>query len=277
MLAIAFAGIFIRLAQPAPPVVVAFYRMLFAALALGAWQLAAGRPLVWRGAGPRLALAAGLLFGLDHALWQTSIVLTTVATSTLLVNVTPLHVGLYSALVLRQRLHPRFVFGAALGLVGCGVLLGAPGGGPADLQGMLLALAASVFYAGYLIVIGSARAELDTASALFWVTASSAGLLGVAALARGDPFSGFPTRSWLAMLGAAGVSQLVGVLGIIWSMRFLPPTFASVALLAQPVCAAALAWWLLAEPLGALQAAGGVAVLAGIGLASRAPAPGVRS
>jgi drug/metabolite transporter (DMT)-like permease len=271
VLAIAFAGIFIRLAQPAPPVVVAFYRMLFAALALGAWQLARGRPLTWRGRGSQLAIAAGVFFGLDHALWQTSIVLTTVATSTLLVNITPLHVGLYTGLVLRQRLHPRFVLGAGVGLFGCGVLLGSPGGGSADFQGMLLALAASVFYAGYLILIGSARRELDTPSALFWVTASSAVLLAATALVRGDPFSGFPMRSWAAMLGAAGVSQLVGVLGIIWAMRFLPPTFASVALLAQPVCAAGLAWWILAEPLAALQAAGGVAVLAGIGLASRAP------
>jgi drug/metabolite transporter (DMT)-like permease len=78
------------------------------------------------------------------------------------------------------------------------------------------------------------------------------------------------------MLGAAGLSQLVGVLGIIWSMRYLPPTFASVALLAQPVCAACLAWWILHEPLGALQAAGGAAVLAGIGLASGAPPPAPR-
>ena len=36
---IAFAGIFVRLAQPAPPVTIGFYRMLFAALAMAAWML----------------------------------------------------------------------------------------------------------------------------------------------------------------------------------------------------------------------------------------------
>jgi len=276
VLAIAFAGIFIRLAQPAPPVVVAFYRMLFAALALAAWQLARGLPLARRGRGAALAIAAGAFFGLDHALWQTSIVLTTVATSTLLVNITPLHVGLYTSLVLRQQLHPRFVTGAALGLLGCGVLLGSPGGGSDDSLGSLLALGASVFYAGYLLVIANARRELDTTSALFLVTTSAAAVLGATALGRGDAFSGFPPHSWAAMLGAAGLSQLVGVLGIIWSMRFLPATFASVALLAQPVCAAGLAWWILGEPLGSLQAAGGAAVLVGIALASRTPRPAVR-
>ena len=54
-------------------------------------------------------------------------------------------------------------------------------------------------------------------------------------------------------------------------MRFLPATLASVALLAQPVAAAVLAWWILEEPLGVLQTVGGATVLAGIALASRAP------
>lgn len=273
MLAIAFAGLFVRWAQPAPPVVAAFYRMFFASLALAAWQLARGRPLLARGRGARLALGAGVLFGLDHALWQTSIVLTTIATSTLLVNITPLHVGLYTGLVLRQRLHPRFVVGAALGLLGCGVLLRSPGGASDPALGSALALAASLFYAGYLVVIGSARRDLDATSALLLVTVGSAGVLALTALLRGDAFAGFPPRSWAAMLGAAGLSQLVGVLGIVWAMRFLPATFASVALLAQPLGAAALAWLLLGEPLVPLQALGGIAVLAGIGLASTAPRP----
>lgn len=34
---ISFAAIFVRLALPAPPVVTAFYRMLFASALVGAW------------------------------------------------------------------------------------------------------------------------------------------------------------------------------------------------------------------------------------------------
>jgi drug/metabolite transporter (DMT)-like permease len=47
---------------------------------------------------------------------------------------------------------------------------------------------------------------------------------------------------------------------------------ASVVLLAQPVGTALLGWWLLDEALMPLQLLGGVIVLAGIGLASRATA-----
>jgi drug/metabolite transporter (DMT)-like permease len=51
-------------------------------------------------------------------------------------------------------------------------------------------------------------------------------------------------------------------MGIVWSLRFLPTTLASVALLAQPLGTALLGWWLLGERLGPLHAAG-------IALASR--------
>ncbi len=262
------AGIFVRLAQPAPPVTVGFYRMLFATFVMGAWLLVRRTPLRLRGRAAGFALASGACFGVDLAMWQTSVMLTSVATATLLVNVTPVHVGLYARFVRGQRLHSSFVGGAALALAGTAVLLGDPGSGEENLRGALLALGASVFYAAYLLVMAEARREIDVFSGLFLMTLAAAVVLGAAALLRGDAFSGFPPRSWAAMLGAAAISQLVGVLGIVWALRYLPPTLASVALLGQPIAAAGLAWWILAEPLGALQGLGAAGVLTGIALAS---------
>jgi len=273
LVGIGMAGIFVRLGQPAPPVSFGFYRMLFAALGMGAFLLLRRRPLHLRGRSAGLALASGACFGADLAMWQSSVMLTTVATATLLVNVTPVHVGLYARFVRGQRLHRSFVGGAGLALLGTAVLLGEPGGGDEDLFGALLALAASVFYAAYLLVMAEARREIDVFSGLFLVTLGAAVVLGGIALLRGDALAGFAIHSWSAMLGAAGLSQLVGVLGIVWALRFLPTTLASVALLGQPVAAAVLAWWLLDEPMTAIQGIGAVAVLAGIGLASRGGRP----
>jgi drug/metabolite transporter (DMT)-like permease len=73
------------------------------------------------------------------------------------------------------------------------------------------------------------------------------------------------------MLGCALLTQLGGVLGVVWLLRHLPPTYTSVTLLAQPVGAALLAWLLLAEPIGARAAFGGALVLCGIALAARTP------
>ena len=81
------------------------------------------------------------------------------------------------------------------------------------------------------------------------MTASAAAILGVYGWLGGDAFTGFPATSWAAMVGAATITQIGGVMGIIWALRFLPATIASVALLAQPVGAATLAWLLLGEAL----------------------------
>jgi drug/metabolite transporter (DMT)-like permease len=270
ILGIAAAGIFVRLADPAPPVVVGFYRMAFAGIGLAIGILATGTRIQWRGRGAGFALLAGLCFGADLGFWQTSVTLTTVATATLLVNVTPIHVGLYTVLVRRERLEPRFVAGAGLALLGTLALLGVPSGGVDDVRGAALALTASLFYAGYIVSMAEARQTIDVASGLALTTLGSATVLGASALLRGDALLGFPLHSWAAMAGAAALSQLVGVLGIVWALRFLPATLTSVALLGQPVAAALLAWWILAEPVGPAQALGGIAVLAGIALASSA-------
>lgn len=267
------AAIFVRLAEPAPPVVVGFYRMAFAGIALGLGLALTRTPIRLRGREGALGLAAGACFGADLAMWQTSVTLTSVATATLLVNVTPVHVGLYTRFVLGERLARRFVAGAALALLGTAILLGGPETAPTDLRGAALALFASLFYAAYLLTLSEARRSLDVMSGLVAVTAGAAGVLGAVAWLRGDPFTGFAPGAWAAMLGAAAISQGLGVLGIVWALRFLPPTLASVALLGQPVGAAALAWWILGEPLSSLQAAGGVAVLVGIALASAAQRP----
>ena len=271
---ISFAAVFVRLALPSPPTVTGFYRMFFAALVMAGWAALTRRRVPFRGRAARFAWASGAFFGLDLAFWHTSIVETSVGMATLLVNLTPVHLGLYAVLVRRERLAPRFVAGAALALAGMVLLLGVPGvgahgaSGVHGLRGPLFAIIASLFYAGYLLLMSEARREMHAFDALLLMTTSAAGVLVVVGVAAGNPFGGFPATSWAAMLGCALLAQVGGVLGVVWLLRHLPPTYASVTLLAQPVGAAFLAWLLLGEAIGPLQAAGGAVVLAGIGLAA---------
>jgi drug/metabolite transporter (DMT)-like permease len=271
ILGISFAAVFVRLALPAPPTVTGFYRMFFAAVAMAAWAALTRRRVVRTGRAAAYALASGVFFGCDLAFWHTSIVETSVGLATLLVNLTPVHLGLYAVLVRRERLAPRFVAGAALALGGMVLLLGVPdvgANGASSLRGPLFAVVASLFYAGYLLLMSEARREIPAFDALLLMTMSSACVLAVAGVAAGDAFTGFPAASWAAMIGCALLAQVGGVFGVVWLLRHLPPTYASVTLLAQPVGAALLAWLLLGEAIGPLQAAGGAVVLAGIGLAA---------
>lgn len=265
--AISFAPILVRFSLPAPPVVIGFYRMALAAAVLVVILAVRRHRVVWGGRAGWAAVAAGAAFGSDLALWNNALAITPVAVATLLVNLTPLHVGLWFWL----RGHPpdrSFVAGAALAIAGCALLLGLPAI-PVGTAGPLLALGASFFYAAYLVCVAAARREIDVLSAFTLVTLSAAAVLGLYALALGLPFAGFPTRSWAAMAGLALVTQVGGVFGVVWCMRYLTATFASVALVGQPALAALLGWWLLAEPLGPWQLVGGAGVLGGILLAAR--------
>jgi len=264
---ISLAAPFVRWALPAPPLVTGFYRVALAALLLGAVLAARGRAALPDRASARLALVAGLFFGADIALWHLAIVRTSLANATLLVNTTPIFVGLWAIAVRGEPLGRRFWVSTALALAGAALLLGSSPAGAGG--GDALALGAAVFYSGYLLLAKDARRSGDALAVLALGSASAAALLGVAAGAAGDPFAGFPARSWAAIAGAALVAQIGGVLGIVWALRWTRASFAAVALLGQPVGTPLLGWWLFDEPLGAWQAAGGVAVLAAILLASR--------
>ncbi|MEE2663761.1 MAG: DMT family transporter [Myxococcota bacterium] len=275
---IACAGLFLRLAQPAPPVVVGFYRMaiasvvLIAALGIRRLRARAGGQLAELAVSRRdvvLALLAGALFGTDIALWHHALVRTSIANATLLVNTTPIHVGLFTTLVLRQPLGGGFALGAGLALAGAAVLLGVELGDPRAVQGDALALAAALFYTGYILVMTRARATLDALTAITCMSLAAASVLGFYGLVLGDAFRGFPLQSWLAIGAAAVISQLIGAFAIVWAVRFMPPPFTAVALVAQPVVATALAWWWLGESVSASQAAGALSVLAGIAIVSR--------
>jgi drug/metabolite transporter (DMT)-like permease len=268
-LGISSSAIFVRIALPAPPVVTGFYRTLFA---LAPLAILAGLQRERARGGRRgrlLAAAAGVLLGTDLAFWHTSIVRTSVANSSLLVNLTPIPVGLYAAWVLRERPERRFVLGAALALVGTALLLGANLGARSALAGDVLALVAALFYAGYLVMMKAVRRGVDLPGATLYSTLGACAVLGIYAALLGDPFTGFPPRSWAAFVATALISQVASVMAITWGLRWLRATFASVGLLLQPLGAALLGWLVLGEGIAALQALGGAAVLAGIFLASR--------
>lgn len=257
-----------RLALPAPPVVSAFYRLLFASALLGAWLLATRRRIALPGRSLGFAIGAGACFGTDMALWHVSLAHTSVANATLLVNTTPIHVGVATFLLYGERLGARTLMGAALALTGTAALLGADLGAGAAVRGDLLALAAAVFYSGYLLLTKSARADAEAIPILLASMLTSTLVLGGYGALLGDRFHGFPAASWAAMLGAAVVSQLVGVLALVWAFRYLRATFTSVGLLAQPLGATFLGWLLLRETVSPVQALSGVVVLVGIFLAS---------
>jgi len=268
LLGVSFGSIFVRLAA-APALAVALWRMTFAAaLVLPAagirWRAGRGavRPM-W------LAAAAGAMLALHFATWISSLDYTSVARSVLLVNMAPVFVALIAWTTGRDVPTARIWGAIALAVAGVAVM-GAEGlDQPGAALGHGLALGGAAAMACYLVLAREAQRSLSYLSYVATAYGTAAGCLWVAVAATGTPWHGFPAKTWVAVAAMAVVSQLVGHGGYNWSLRHLQPAYVSLALTGEPVIAAALAWWLLDEPVSAWTAAGGALVLAAILVASR--------
>jgi drug/metabolite transporter (DMT)-like permease len=250
----------------APGPVMAFYRIGIAALILA--------PLFGRQLrrGPRLLpfmlvfpALGGLFTALDHAVFNTSILLTSAANATLLNNTAPLWVALTAWLFLRERLIRSFWIGLGVSMGGAVIVLGGdyllhPTLGLGD----LLALVSGMFYGGYFLITQRGRKYMDTLSYVWMVNLSSALFLLVISLVMRQPLTGYPPQTYLAFIGAALISQVFGYLSVGYALGHLPASMVAPTMIGQPVVTALLAIPLLGEGLQPAQVIGGAAVLAGI-------------
>jgi len=270
--AIAFAPIFVRISELGPTAT-AFWRVAFAVPALYAWLAFEGRASA-RPAGAvagRFGLIlAGMFFAADLAFWHWSIKLTSVANSTLLANLTPIFVTLGAYLVFGERFKSRFLLAVAIALAGAATLMGDSLTLSLDhVVGDTLGVVTALFYGAYLLAVSRLRATHSTATIMTWSGVVSAAALLPVAWLSGEGLIATGAYGWGVLLGLALFSHAGGQSLIAYALAHLPAAFSSVGLLVQPVLAAVLAWILLAEPLGAVQALGGAIVLAGVVLARR--------
>jgi drug/metabolite transporter (DMT)-like permease len=270
VLGLGFSAIFVRWAA-APGPVTGLYRMAIAtALITPIMARPMGRQGLSASPGVRWAIVGGVFLSLDLALWNTAINLTTAATATLFANTAPIWVALAGLWIFRERLTGRFWLGLAITLVGAAAVLGVDSAEGLHLGwGHTLAWGAGVFYAGYYICTQRGRVSLGPIEYV-WVAgaASTITLLGIS-LAMGLSLTDYPPQTWLAFLGMALVSQVVGYVAISFALGHLPASFVSPTMVGQPVLTAILAIPLLGENLSPGQWLGGAAVLVGIVLIHR--------
>jgi len=265
-------AIFARLAA-CPALAIAAWRMTFAtalvSLALVRWwpelRTLTRRDFVLGG-------AAGLCLAIHFATWISSLDYTTVASSTVLVNTSPLWVALLSPFITRERTSRRAWAGIGVSFVGSAIIAGSDFqvGGQA-LFGDALALAGGLAAALYLLFGRQLRGHLSLPNyCVLTYGAATLVLWGIVALA-GVQASGFAMKTWSAIAGMALVAQIGGHTLYNWSLKHLPTGAVAVALLGEPIGSSLLAWRLFGEIPPPASLGGAVLVLVGIYLAAASP------
>ncbi len=287
------AGVLVRLAETGPTAT-AFWRGCLALPALALWALLEQRQ---RAAAPapgsqkrkssswRLAAAsifssfhdpgffwAGVFFAGDLALWNSSLLLTSVAASTLESSLAPLPATFMVWLFWRERPTARFLGATAFALFGM-LLIVSPklGHGGSAFVGDALGLGTAVFFAAYLLTIARLRASYGTGLVMLNSTFAFSVLL--LPLALSQKFLPETAKGWAVNAGIAMTAHLLGQGLIAYALAHLRPTFSALGLLVQTLGAAASAWLVLGERLGPLQIVGALVVVGAIAMARTARPP----
>jgi drug/metabolite transporter (DMT)-like permease len=199
----------------------------------------------------------------------------------------PVLVALYVRVVRREPVRRRLWVALALSLVGLALVAEIwSGGGSLNPLGVAAGLAAALCLAVYYLMGQRGTATRDpvtltcwsfVAAGLFWSVVAPWWRFDAGILAQRVrvPVGGLHAPLWTLVLWIVVLGAIVPFWLSIAALPHLSPTTAGLVATVEPVFASVVAWIVLGQVLSAWQVAGGVVVLAGIGLAqtARAPAP----
>jgi drug/metabolite transporter (DMT)-like permease len=124
--------------------------------------------------------------------------------------------------------------------------------------------------AGYILIGRQLRARLSLLAYVFPVYCTAAVVLDLVVLLSGLPVLPQNQVTWLWLLLMALGPQILGHSSLNWALRYLSATYVTIAVLGEPIGATLLAWWFLGERPSYWALAGGMMILLGIIIASRA-------
>lgn len=206
---------------------------------------------------------SGFFLYVHFATWITSLFYTTVATSVIIVDSSPLFVALISYVFLKETLKLRAVSGIFLSVIGA-FFIGTSNPVEKNFIGIFLAFLGALGLAGYLVVGRSLRKKLDTFSYVSGAYSVSFVFLFFTALILNQPFSGYTQEQYVIFFLLALVPSCLGHTLYNYCLRYLKAAVVSVSILGEPVGATLLAVLFFSEIPIPLIITGGVLVMGGI-------------
>jgi drug/metabolite transporter (DMT)-like permease len=253
-----------------PPLVLAFWRDLFAALSMVLGILLVKRSLL---APPGLRrhlpflLLYGLILATFNALWTTSVALNGAAAATVLAYSAPAFTALLGWRLFHERLNAAKIGAVVLCITGCVLVSGAydPAAWQINPLGVTVGLVAGVAFAGYSLM-GKAAARRGLSAWTSMVYTFSFATCFLLLLQRpatilwlGSSLSGWGVLALLAVIPTVGGYGLYTV-----SLEYLPASVASLLATLEPPLTALWAYFFLAEMMTAVQLVGAGVILAGV-------------
>ena len=210
-------------------------------------------------------MVCGVLFASDIAVWNISIQNSTATQATLLTNLSPIWVGIFSLLFLRFRPRISFWVGTLIALIGMTIFVGVETILNLQLDfAFFLGILSGVLYALYILVSKSLLKNLEVITFITYSMIFSTIFLFLINISFGEQFFGFSNTAWISLLVQGVVCQLIAWLLISYATQNMRATRVSLSLLSQAIFATILAAIFVNEKISGIQMIGSFIILSGI-------------
>ncbi|WP_226063271.1 DMT family transporter [Kaistella polysaccharea] len=207
----------------------------------------------------------GILFASDIAVWNIAIQSSSATQATLLTNLSPIWLGVFSFIFLSYRPRKSFWLGTFIALIGMIVFVGFQNILEFKLDfAFYLAILSGVLYAIYILVSKSVLAKMTVITFITYSMISSTIFLLIINIIFGEKFFGFSEKAWISLFIQGIVCQLIAWLLISYATQNMRATRVSLSLLSQAIFATILAAIFVNETITGIQVIGSIIILAGI-------------
>ncbi len=263
VVSVSTAAIWIKLLSDVPSPSIAFWRMLTSSLFIAPvyFQKQLGslnkKELL-------LSILSAFFLAGDFTLWTLSLKFTSVASSIVLVAISPLFIMLFSLVFLGKKPGIKDIISTVIAILGI-MLIGSSDLDLAvnskNLMGDLLATIAAASIAGYLMIGQKVRQTVGTANYIAILYPATAFFLIFPVLFTNAPLIGFSNNDYLYLVCLGLIPQLIGHTGFSYALKKVPAFVVSLSILFEPVLSIIWAFLLLSEGLTLKQISGGILVL----------------
>jgi drug/metabolite transporter (DMT)-like permease len=242
-----------------PAIAFAFYRLWLGSFAMLVALRVARRRVTW--AKVRPAIPAGVLFGLNIALFFSALKRTSVADVLVISALQPALTLLVAGPLFGERITRSDAAWTAASLGGVVLVTVGSSGTPVwSLRGDLLAVGSLLAWTIYFLVSKRVRTEVPALEYMAGVTVTAALVMTPVALLTRQPLGSLRLTDWLWLLlfvaGAQG-----GHVMLAWAHAEVDVSVSSLLILAQPIISSVAALLVLGESITGLEIAGGVVVV----------------
>ena len=273
VISVSFASVFI-LSCKAPPITIAFYRLLFTSLLLLPFIVMKRTREHLSRISPSMLIrifGVGVILAAHFALWISSLYKTSVASSVILVTSHPILVAPVSHYVFREKLTIHQVVGILLSLTGVFILVtGNYGLNNTTIEGNVLAILGGVMAGVYILAGRKIRKSIDAIPYAFLIYSMAALVLFFLTLFSSSPFI-IREKDYGIIFMMAIVSGIFGHTLYNWVLKYVPAYMVSVSFLGEPLASSFLAFiipWINQVP-SYYTIFGGFLTMAGIYMTAR--------